>query len=101
MEYLKEFEKQNYHKHFYYKNYLDRVVKISDTRIEKLADAVDKLHSAICYLDKQNLEKFDINQSVKDLISTFGELEGMRSYRDKKRFKVIPPEKLKQDWNNS
>ena len=101
MEYLKEFEKQNYHRHFYYKNYLDRVVKISDTRIEKLADAVDQLHLAISHLDKENLEKFDINQSVKDLISTFGELEGMRSYRDKKRFKVVPSKKLKSDWNNS
>ena len=101
MEYLKEFEKQNYHKHFYYKNYLDRVVKISDTRIEKLADAVDQLHLAISYLDKENLSKFNINQSVKDLISNFGELEGMRTYRDKKRFKVVPPEKLKNDWNGS
>lgn len=101
MKYLKEFEKQNYHRHFYYKNYLDRVVKITDTRIEKLADAVDQLHLAISYLDIENLEKFDINQSVKDLISTYGELEGMRSYRDKKRFKVIPQKKPKNACNTS
>ena len=58
-----------------YSRYLNRNLGISDTRCRSLNEGVKALHNAVCYLDTNNLVKFDLNQSVGNLLAIYARLE--------------------------
>ena len=73
----------------YYKRHLKNVVKIttiSETAEERIAKAMDDMHRAICYLDSENLKKFDIEKSLKDHLSDFAEVEQLKTFRANKKY---------------
>ena len=41
-----------------YQTYLENTLGIADTRTPEIAEAMDKLHSALCKLDNENMRKF-------------------------------------------
>ena len=76
-------------KYTYYKRHLNNKLEIttaSELAKEKLAKAMDDLHRAICYFDSENLEKFDIEKSLKDHLSDFAEVEQLKTFRAEKKF---------------
>ena len=73
----------------FYKRHLKNVVKIttiSETAEERIAKAMDDMHRAICYLDSENLKKFDIEKSLKDHLSDFAEVEQLKTFRANKKY---------------
>ena len=73
----------------YYKRHLKNTVKIttiSETAEERIAKAMDDMHRAICYLDSENLKKFDIEKSLKDHLSDFAEVEQLKTFRANKKY---------------
>ena len=65
------------------RDYLD-IKTANDEKIHQIAEAMKSLHSAICYLDNENLSKFNLDKSLKSHLSDFAEVEQLRSFRDKK-----------------
>ena len=54
---------------------------MADTRAKDLSVAVNKLHSAIAYLDKSNYKLFtDSFPKTKGLINAFADCEGLRKF---------------------
>mgnify|MGYP003147889741 FL=1 len=63
-----------------YARYLNRNLDISNTRCESLNEAVSELHTAVSFLDSENIVKFDLNQSVGDLLAVFGAIEDLNTF---------------------
>ena len=55
---------------------------IADTRVNSLADASDKLHSALSMLDERNYNLFmSVFNKTLNLVNAYGECEDMRKFK--------------------
>lgn len=60
-----------------FEKHLVEEVDIAETRAPELAEAMDKLHSALCQMDKANLEK--VNRiGLVELMRVFSKIEQVR-----------------------
>lgn len=65
-----------------FEKYLIEDLKLAETRAPELAEAMDKLHNALCQMDTENLEK--VHQvGLTNLMRTFSQVEEVREVMPK------------------
>ena len=68
-------------RNYYFKQALLKM-GISDTRVEDIADATDKLHYAVSCLDERNYNLFmSAFSKTLNLVNAYGECEELRKFK--------------------